>query len=51
MKKSELYRLAACAVIGSQMAAMDKVDVLEVLFDDCRMAKWDEEHEEKVAQE
>ena len=52
MSKSEAYRLAIAKVIeANTVRTLDKVDVLEVLFDDYKSAKWSEktEAEKKLA--
>ena len=48
MKQSEAYRLAIAKVIEtSTVRTLDKVDVLEVLYEDYKTAKWKEEQEAK----
>lgn len=46
MKKSNLYQLAMIAVVDSDLHASVKLEVLEVLMEDKRVAEWSEKREE-----
>lgn len=48
MKKSEVYRLAMVAVAESESLRSEQmVEIIEVLSDDRKLAKWSEEKEEQ----
>ena len=50
MKKSELYHLAQMAVITSPgIAPEHKIDILHLLVDDERLAKFTEQQEKETA--
>lgn len=50
MKKSDRYRIAITAVIkSSDIEQEDKIETLDILFDDLRHAKWREAEEAKKA--
>lgn len=53
MKKSELYQLAMLSVVDDEsIEAADKLEVVEVLMNDKRIAEWSEkQEEEKKAEE
>lgn len=46
MKKSETYYKAMLAVVTSTMNAPDKLEILEVLMEDRRVAEFTEKREE-----
>ena len=48
MKRSEIYRLAMKAVLDVQFPKDTTLKILEVLFEDERMALFTEEREEKM---
>jgi len=45
MKKSKALELAIVATIASDLDAEDMIEVLDVLYDERRTAKWSEERE------
>lgn len=46
MKKSDIYQLAMLAVVDSEdIEAHDKLEVVEVLMNDKRVAEWSEKQE------
>jgi hypothetical protein len=46
MKKSEIYNLALIAVVNSRdFGCLNKLEVLEALFEDRKLAVWREEQE------
>lgn len=48
MKKSELYKLAVLSVIhDNSLDPEDKLDVMELLMNDRRVAEWSEKQEEE----
>ena len=47
MKKSEVYGIAIMSVINSSLEAPEMIEVLDVLFEDRRSAKFCELREDK----
>lgn len=49
MKKSDHYRIAITAIIkSSDIEQEDKIETLDILFDDLRHAKWREANDAKA---